>query len=250
MEAIVAASRIETDLTRRIEHLQDRINLIKSPYVRRISTGSAEVSVDWNMLRDVVTAANNGNMFEAYRLFCEMFEAEIAQRADKSALREKADRLFVDSVLRNVEFYVKDEFLNIVNVEFTDVRGEINVIRNMISTVRDHSTEQIAAIRKQLNRIKKGVPEKTNIDLLDPEKRRDIQKETKPWEKSVEASPIRQPVARVRTGYRKRSAPYIPQEMEVVSGLLIKDIERRSSFEQQSRRNCGYTRNSRYTLPL
>jgi hypothetical protein len=251
MEKIIAISRLETDFTRRLEEVRESILRLQSPQTRKFSRSSGERGFDRDLWGRTAEALEHGDMLEAYRSFCEKVDADIAEYADKSALSHKADRLFVDSVLRNSENYVRDDFRDIVKDEFSDVQAEINQIRDMISTVRDQAAEQVALLRRELGRIKNGVPETTAIDIVDPEMTNpDKTKSSLRLSKTAEFHLKRTPVRPVRSGYKKRTVPYSPLPLEVVNGSLIQDLERRSSFDQRRRRLSGVSCNSRYCLPL
>jgi hypothetical protein len=243
MEALRLLAQTEAELASRIESLSWKMSFLKYP--------AAGASIHMNQThgqfcedhwQPIIEQVKYHNLLDAYRSFCSSFESQVDLRVRSSDLRDKANRLYVDTLLRNVEESVHDRIAAAISDEYADVASEIQQALDMISTMREHFVPSIDAFRSELVRFKKKLTEEDQpVQLVAAQPPVD-RLPLKPAfiEKAKAAGP-----KICKTPYKKRTRPYAPKKLGAVVGASIEHLSPRakSSFKVDQK-------STRYLLPF
>jgi hypothetical protein len=216
LEDIRSLSLAESELEARIESLAWKIGLLKSPLSSTsipINGTTAEFCEDhW---QPVIDKVNSHSLIDAYRLFWEGFQAQLDMRLQVSDLRDKADRLYVDTLLRNVEESVHQSVETAITNEYAEILLEIQQAHDMVGTMKEHFQESVNSFRSELTRFKKKLLEEV------------ANNEPNAARRAVESAPAHLPPRSTlklakqdatvphicKSPYRKRTRPLVPKKL-------------------------------------
>jgi hypothetical protein len=247
-EDIRGVAMVEAELESRIEALSWKITMLKArPASSAIPLNGTTAEFCEDHWQPVIDKVNSHSLIDAYRLFWAGFQGQLALRLQMPDLRDKADRLYVDTLLRNVEESIHERVEAAITDEYADVLIEIQQARDTVGTMREHFQESANSFRSELTRFKKRLLEDDHGAGAAGARRQGGATLVPLPPRSTLSAPHADPaVAGVRRkGLVKRQRPFVPKRLGIVIGQPINHLSPRAWSSQVINH-----KSSRYLLPF
>ena len=169
--------------------------------------------------REAVRQLQANNKKKSYEELVNHFNEQIEMKAEVTDLSEKADRQYVDYLLREISFASKKLLDEKLNTEFSGIQGQLDQTRADLTTMKFHFNAQIDSIKKELAYFKRTI---TDPSLEEDETVLVVQeRHPNHHPKQLPALPttnfgiptIQKPKI-YRDPYKRRSRPYAPQGLD------------------------------------
>ncbi|OHT08449.1 hypothetical protein TRFO_23051 [Tritrichomonas foetus] len=175
--------------------------------------------------RDVIGYLHSNDKVQCYKALISIFDDQMNKKADLAELPEKADRQYVDYLLREISFASKKLLDEQLNTKFSGIHDQLEQTRADVATMKQHFDTQIEALKKELNHFKRA--------LVDPSIDEDEtvlvvqERHVNHHQKQSHVAPTSNLLPRIqrpkvfKDTYRKRTRPYVPQDLE---NIIKRDI--------------------------
>jgi len=244
MDEIRLLAVAEAELAARLEAIAWRVSVLKSATAGssfHLNQSRGQFCADhW---QPVIEQVNSHRILDAYRSFCSSFESQLELRVLSCDLREKATRLYVDILLRNVDESVNDQIATAIANEYADVTVEIQQAVDMLGTMREHFEQSIDSFKSELIRFKKKLSEgeEQSATLLGaPQTAYRLPLKSAFVEELCATGP-----KICKTGYKKRTKPFVPKKLGMVIGSSLNEMSPRAKMSQKINH-----KSARYVLPF
>lgn len=173
--------------------------------------------------RDVLESIKQDKRVDCYQAFIANVNSQIDSKADICDLPEKADRHYVDTLLREITFTATTELDSALLTHFQMIRAEMTQAKSNVETIKKHFEENVEVLKNELAEYRKsltGSEEEHEITLI-----QNLETKHSMHEKALQLSartvaPIRR-YQIYKTPYKKRSRPYFPDDLNTVTPTFV-----------------------------
>lgn len=111
--------------------------------------------------RDVLEKIKENDVIGSFKAFIENFNEQVIMKAELIELPEKADRMYVDALLRNLNYTTKKFLEESLEEDFATIRLELDQFKNNVEIIRQHFDSNVNLLRRDLTKYRK--------ELFDPQ---------------------------------------------------------------------------------
>lgn len=168
--------------------------------------------------RDVFQYLHDPDKIKSYKAFVDNFSKQLLSKADICELPEKADRQYVDYLLREISFESKKLLDEKLNSEFSGIKDQLEQSRADVTTMKIHFNAQIESLKKELIHFKRKLIDPTIDDEPALVQERHMNHHNKQAH-TIQATSFLPRIQRphiYKDTYRKRTRPYVPQDLRPI----------------------------------